>query len=53
MPFWFNQYLKTKFDLELSRDGFNFVKDLFPGTQLISMEDEVLLASEQWNVVVL
>ena len=40
MPIWFNQYLKTKFDVELSRAGFNFVKDLFPGTQLISLEDE-------------
>ena len=40
MPIWFNQHLKTKFDVELSRAGFNFVKDLFPGTQLISLEDE-------------
>jgi hypothetical protein len=29
-PIWFNRYLKTQFDIELSRAGFNFIKDLFP-----------------------
>ena len=38
IPIWFNKYLATKFDVELSRAGFNFVKDLFPGTSLISLD---------------
>ena len=38
IPIWFNKYLATKFDVELSRAGFNFVKDLFPGTSLITLD---------------
>ena len=30
IPIWFNTFLKTKFDAEISNAGFNFVKDLFP-----------------------
>ena len=30
IPIWFNKILNTKFDAEISRAGFNFVKDLFP-----------------------
>ena len=29
-PIWFNKNLKTKFDTEISRAGFNFIKDLYP-----------------------
>ena len=39
IPIWYNKFLKTKFDVELSRAGFNFVRDLFPGTLLISLEN--------------
>ena len=35
VPIWFNRYLKTKFDLEISQAGFNFVKDLYPGNKQI------------------
>ena len=37
IPIWFNSRLSTKFDVELSRAGFNFLKDLFPNNQLIEM----------------
>ena len=37
IPIWFNSRLNTKFDVELSRAGFNFMKDLFPNNQLIEM----------------
>ena len=37
IPIWFNSRLNTKFDVELSRAGFNFFKDLFPNNQLIEM----------------
>ena len=30
IPIWFNKILKTKFDTEISKAGFNFIKDLFP-----------------------
>ena len=30
IPIWFNRNLKTTFDTEISRAGFNFIKDLFP-----------------------
>ena len=33
IPIWFNRFLKTKFDAEISNAGFNFVKDLFPKKQ--------------------
>ena len=33
VPIWFNASLKTKFDTEISKAGFNFVKDLFPENQ--------------------
>ena len=32
-PIWFNRYLKTQFDTELSQAGFNFIKDIFPSNQ--------------------
>ena len=43
IPIWFNEYLNTKFDVELSRAGFNFVKDLFPNTQLIDLNNPNLI----------
>ena len=33
IPIWFNKQLKTHFDTEISRAGFNFVKDIFPYNQ--------------------
>ena len=30
IPIWFNKILKTKFHTEISKAGFNFIKDLFP-----------------------
>ena len=35
MPIWYNRYLGTKFDPEISNAGFNFMKDLFPNNQQI------------------
>ena len=40
IPIWFNNHLNTKFDVELSRAGFNFLKDLFPNNQLIELNDQ-------------
>ena len=34
-PLWHNRYLETKFDHELSINGFNFIRDLFHGGILI------------------
>ena len=34
IPIWFNRHLKTKFDVDISRAGFNFLKDLYPNGQL-------------------
>ena len=28
-PIWYNRFLKTQFDIDISRAGFNFLKDLF------------------------
>ena len=36
IPIWFNRTLKTKFDIEISKAGFNFVKDLFPENQPVT-----------------
>jgi hypothetical protein len=30
IPIWFNKYLKTKFDSDISRAGFNSIKECFP-----------------------
>ena len=44
VPIWFNASLKTKFDTEISKAGFNFVKDLFPENQpLINFNGKELL----------
>ena len=32
-PIWFNKNLNTKFDPEISKAGFNFIKDIFPENQ--------------------
>ena len=37
MPIWFNKYLKTKFDADISSAGFNVLKDFFPGGQCINL----------------
>ena len=39
IPVWFNKNLQTTFDSEISRAGFNFIKDLFPGGQRINLND--------------
>ena len=36
IPIWFNRILKTKFDTEISKAGFNFIKDVFPENQQIA-----------------
>ena len=30
IPLWFNRFLKTKFDADISKAGYNFIKDIFP-----------------------
>ena len=30
IPLWFNRFLKTNFDADISKAGYNFVKDIFP-----------------------
>ena len=37
IPIWFNRHLKTKFDVDISRAGFNFLKDLYPNGQLLNL----------------
>ena len=37
MPLWFNRFLCTSFDEQLSCAGYNFVKDLFPGGKLMNV----------------
>ena len=34
MPIWFNKHLKSKFDEEISKAGFNYLKDIFPENNL-------------------
>ena len=34
IPIWYNRFLKTQFDVEISLAGFNFLKDLFSYGQL-------------------
>ena len=29
-PIWFNKYLKTQFDVEISKAGFNYIKNILP-----------------------
>ena len=43
IPIWFNRHLNTTFDVELSRAGFNFIRDLFPSNQLIELNDTRLM----------
>ena len=38
MPIWYKEPLNTKFDIDISRAGFNFIKDLFPGGQIIDVQ---------------
>ena len=35
IPIWYNRYLQTKFDSEISQAGFNFIKDLFPNNSAL------------------
>ena len=35
-PIWFNRVLNTKFDLEISEAGFNYLKDLFPENLIVN-----------------
>ena len=37
IPIWFNRDLNTKFDTEISKAGFNFIKDLFPNNQAVTV----------------
>ena len=41
MPLWFNRFLNTKFDESLSKAGYNYVKDVFPGGSIINAENFV------------
>ena len=38
IPIWFNSALNTKFDVTLSRAGFNYLKDFFPEGRLIDLQ---------------
>ena len=42
IPIWYNAELNTKFDVELSKAGFNFIKDLFPNTELLSLNEPIV-----------
>ena len=42
IPIWYNAQLGTKFDVELSRAGFNFIKDLFPNTELLTLNEPMV-----------
>ena len=37
IPIWFNKYLQTKFDVDISRAGFNYLKDFYPGGHQIDL----------------
>ena len=37
MPLWFNRFLDTSFDETISRAGYNYVKDLYPGGRLLEI----------------
>ena len=41
MPLWFNRFLNTKFDEDISKAGYNYVKDMFPGGTLIELKNLV------------
>ena len=42
IPIWYNAELSTKFDVELSRAGFNSIKDLFPNTELLTLNEPMV-----------
>ena len=37
IPIWYNRVLNIKFDSEISRAGFNYLKDIFPEGQLLDL----------------
>ena len=37
IPLWYNKHLKTKFDVDISRAGFNSLKDLYPNGQMVDL----------------
>ena len=41
MPLWFNRFLNTKFDEDISKAGYNHVKDIFPGGLIIELNNFV------------
>jgi hypothetical protein len=42
IPICYNAELNTKFNIELSKAGFNFIKDLFPNTELLSLNEPIV-----------
>ena len=46
IPIWFNKHLKTKFDVEISKAGFNFVKDLYPENRRLTLNEPDLSPSK-------
>ena len=38
IPIWYNKSLNTKFDIELSRAGLNYLKDCFPEGRLLNLQ---------------
>ena len=37
IPIWFNKHVKTKFDSDISRAGFNSIKDISPCGQMLDL----------------
>ena len=37
IPIWFNRELNVKFDSEISKAGFNYLKDIFPEGRLLNL----------------
>ena len=42
IPIWYNAELNTKFDVVLSKAGFNFMKDFFPNTELLNLNNAIV-----------
>ena len=42
MPLWFNRFINTKFDEDISKAGYNYVKDIFPGGTIIEVNNFVV-----------
>ena len=42
IPIWYDKYLNTTFDIELSRAGHNYFKDCFPEGRLLNLQQNGL-----------